>query len=123
MIGKISDRTCRLNFYVHKPDGTCRTYSADAWGYGQLNEKKCLVIRDTAIQKMRVLGAILPKTHVPKEDRDLVQRVHIVEEGLMPSECHEYRFMIEPIDDIAAIKILNGPLIEPARLVGDDLYI
>jgi hypothetical protein len=123
MLGKISDRTCRLNFYVHRPDGTCRTYSADSWGYGTHNGRKCLVINDTSIQKKRVLGAIIPRTSVPREDRDLMLNVHIVEEGLIPSDRHEWRFIMEPLEEVACLKILGGPLIEPARLVGDDLYL
>ena len=123
MLGKISDRTCRLNFYLHRPDLTCRTFSADAWGYGQHNERKCLVIHDTAIQKNRVLGAIIPRSSIPKEDMDLMSKVHIVEEGLIPSEANEWRFILEPLDEATCQKILGGPLIEPARLVGSDLYL
>jgi len=123
MLGKISERTCRLNFYVHKPSGAVRTYTAEAWGYGQYGKHKCLVIRDTAMQGLRVLGAIISRASVPREDRDLMMRCRVVEEGLGASERHEWKFIIDEVDEATKAKVLGGPLIEPARLVGESLHL
>ena len=123
MLGKFSESTCRLNFYLHRPDASSLAYSADAWGYGQISELKCLVIRETSSQQMRVLGAIIPRDRIPREDLGLMIRVHIVEEGLNPPDRKEWRFMIDEVDEPVMLQILEGPLIEPARLVGDDLHL
>jgi hypothetical protein len=70
-----------------------------------------------------VLGRIVRREQVAAEDLDLTIRVRVVEEGLILSERHEWRFMLEIMDEADKQQILRGPLIEPARLVGENLYL
>jgi hypothetical protein len=123
MLGKISESTCRLNFYVQRPDLSTQTYTADSWGFGTLAYKKCLVMKDNGTGKVIVLGRIVRREQVAAEDLDLTIRVRVVEEGLILSERHEWRFMLEIMDEADKQQILRGPLIEPARLVGENLYL
>lgn len=123
MLGKVSESSCRLNFYLHRPDAPTRTYSAESWGYGQVTDRKCLVIREARSQKMIVLGSIVKRDRIHKEDVGMMTRLRVVEEGLNPVDRYEYFFLLDEVEEPVRLQILEGPLIEPARLVGDDLHL
>ncbi|MCB1059887.1 MAG: hypothetical protein KDB65_06640 [Calditrichaeota bacterium] len=122
MLGKISENTCRLNIYLTRPEASIRSFSADGWGYGQVSDRKCLIIQESGSKTMHVLGILLPRHKVPKEDLDLVKRVRIVEQGLKPEDHREWNFYLDDIEDSMRRQILNGPHVEPGALVGGDLH-
>lgn len=122
MLGKISESTCRLNVYLQRPEASIRSFSADGWGYGQVSDRKCLIIQESASKTVHVLGVIVPRYRVPKEDLDLMKRVRIVEQGLKPEDHREWSFLIDDIDDGIRRQILNGPYVEPGALIGGDYH-
>jgi hypothetical protein len=123
MLGKVSEATCRLNIYVHKPDGHTKSYTADAWGFGQISGKKCLVVRDLHSQVKHVLGAIMPRSSMAREDIALMMRARVVEEGVVSTHRQEFTFILDEVDEFTRNKVVQGPLIEPARLVGQEFRL
>lgn len=122
MLGKISENTCRLNVYLSRPEASIRSFSADGWGYGQVSDRKCLIIQESNSKSIHVLGIIVPRHRVPKEDLDLMKRVRIVEQGLKAEDHREWSFLIDDVDDTMRRKILSGPHVEPGALIGGDLH-
>ena len=123
MLGRISDKTCRLNVYLARPEASIRAFAADGWGYGQASDRKCLIVKESGSGTIHVLGVIVPRAKVPREDLDLMKRVRIVEEGLKPEDRAEWSFIIDDIDDQTKRQILAGPFVEPQALVGTDLQL
>ncbi len=122
MLGRISENTCRLNIYLSRPEASIRAYAADGWGYGQVSDRKCLIIQESASKTVYVLGVILPRYRVPKEDLDLIKRVRIVEQGLKPEDHREWSFYLDDIDDHTRRMVLSVPYVEPGALVAGDLH-
>jgi hypothetical protein len=118
MLGKVLEATVRLNIYVHYPDGHTRAFSAEAWGFSQAHGRKCLVLRDARSQIVHVLGNVKRRSQIPQEDLPLMARVRVVEESVTSSGRYEWEFYLEEIDDQTKRDVLNGPLIEPASIVG-----
>lgn len=123
MLGKISEKTCRLNVYLARPEASIRAYSADAWGYGQASDRKCLIVQESGSKTVHVLGVIVPRAKVPREDLDLMKKVRIVEEGLNPGDRGEWSFLIDDVDDQTRRQVLSGPFVEPGALVGGELNL
>ena len=123
MLGKVSEATCRLNVYLHKPDGHTRSITADAWGFGQTSGRKCLVVRDRHSQVKHVLGAVVPKSAINKEDMPMLMRCRVVEEGVASTDRQEFSFVLEEVDDFTRQQVAQGPIIEPGSVVGHSLRL
>jgi hypothetical protein len=123
MLGKVSEATCRLNVYLHRPDGHTKSINADAWGYGQVSGKKVLVVRDRHSQMKHVLGAIIPKSQITREEMAKFMRCRVVEEGVASSDRQEFNFILEEVDEFTRQKVNLGPIIEPNSLVGNSLRL
>ncbi|MCL4305301.1 hypothetical protein KJZ99_05260 [bacterium] len=122
MLGTISEGTCRLNIYLTRPEASIRAFAAVGWGYGQVSDRKCLIVQEAGSKQFHVLGVIVPRYRVPKEDLDLVKRVRIVEQGLKPEDHREWNFFLDDVDESTRRAILNGPHVEPGALVSGDLH-
>lgn len=124
MLGKVNESACRLNIYFFRPKQSTRAYSAIGWGFGQLSGRKYIVFRESLHMPSKVLGAVLRRSKIPKEDISLTARVRIVEEGVATTHRSEWIFYVDTdINEDTRQRILNGPLIEPGRLVGDSLHL
>jgi hypothetical protein len=123
MLGKILETTSRLTVYVYGPENKYRSIKADAWGFGQVSEKKCMVVREAMSQQLHVLGFIRQRSLIPREDLALMMRTHVVEEGENPVARNEWRFWLDEADEQTRNQVLRGPLIEPAPLIGGELHL
>ncbi|MBI5060272.1 hypothetical protein HZB60_10895 [candidate division KSB1 bacterium] len=123
MLGKVFETTCRLNIYLTDPGKRTKAVVAEAWGFGQVSGRKCLVARDGNSGGLQVLGEVRTRSSIPREDMGLMARVRIVEEGLAAADRGEWMFFIEPVDEQTRNHILHGPLIEPGPLVGEGLHL
>lgn len=123
MLGKFSETTCRLNVYLTRPGGSTRSLSVEAWGFGQISGRKCLVVRDATTRGLQVLGEVRHRSSIPKEDIGLMSKARLVEEGLDAADRTEWTFLVDEIDEKTKRDILHGPLIEPGPLVGEGLHL
>ncbi len=123
MLGKVHETTCRLNVYLVRPAGGTRSLPIEAWGFGQISGRKCLVVQDAVTRSLLVLGEVRHRSSIPKEDMGLMARARMVEEGLDAADRAEWIFLVDEIDEKIKREILHGPLIEPGALVGEGLHL
>jgi hypothetical protein len=123
MLGKVLEAACRLNVYIRRTGGHTHAISADGWGFSQMTGGRILVVRDARSRVIHVVGKVVRRGQVPKEDLDLLLRVRVVEESVTSSGRSEWEFLIQEVDEETQHQVLRSPIIEPGSLIGDGLRL
>ena len=122
-LGRVLELSCRLNVYVRQPGGHVKSMSADGWGFSRITGRQCLVARDAHSMVVHVLGHVVRRGAVTAEELALLNRVKVVEESITSSGRSEWDFYIEEVDDETASRVLRGPIVEPASIVGGGIRL